>query len=281
MELQNRITKSCQIKKSKRADRLRDLLQLSPSDSILLDACLRKPYNEVKDLLEALPNINPDTIRDKYLRTPLHLACSRRDDPLVATSIAKLLIRAGSDVNNGVGDVDGLQPMHLAVLAGNYQCVLMLLHEGASVPASDPFRLTPLLLAKLKLDNLRQSQHVIRNGTTTTVEEDDSKIEIEWGSESAKHEYNDLKSITQVLVSHLASKYITSFELPSYDTGYYGLSDFLFLKDSDDLNEIISNITDKLADIGVNDDNNQKSIQDSVNGLIEKVKKLGINEFVK
>lgn len=69
--------------------------------------------HKVKDLLEALPNINPDTIRDKYLRTPLHLACSRRDDPLVATSIAKLLIRAGSDVNNGVGDVDGLQPMHL------------------------------------------------------------------------------------------------------------------------------------------------------------------------
>lgn len=81
-----------------------------------------------------------------------------------------------------------------------------------------------------------------------------------------------------MLVSHLASKYITSFELPSYDTGYYGLSDFLFLKDSDDLNEIISNITDKLADIGVND---EQSIQDSVNGLIEKVKKLGINEFVK
>lgn len=64
------------------------------------------------------------------------------------------------------------------------------------MPASDPFRLTPLLLAKLKLDNLRQSQHVIRNGTTTTVEEDDSKIEIEWGSESAKHEYNDLKSVS-------------------------------------------------------------------------------------
>lgn len=63
--------------------------------------------------MEALPGINPDTIRDKYLRTPLHLACSRKDDPLVATSIAKLLIRSGADVNNGVGDVDGLQPMHM------------------------------------------------------------------------------------------------------------------------------------------------------------------------
>jgi hypothetical protein len=45
---QNRIKKSCQIKKSKRADRLRDLLQLTPSDSILLDACARKSYNDGK-----------------------------------------------------------------------------------------------------------------------------------------------------------------------------------------------------------------------------------------
>ena len=44
--MQNRITKSCQIKKSKRADRLRDLLQLTAADQILLDACARKPFNE-------------------------------------------------------------------------------------------------------------------------------------------------------------------------------------------------------------------------------------------
>jgi hypothetical protein len=93
------------------------------------------------------------------------------------------------------------------------------------------------------------------------------------------------------LVSHLANKHITSFGLPSYDTsGYYGLSDFLFLKEAaitkqdDELNETISNITDKLAKIGMNNAEQQdveKSIQDSVNGLIEKVRKLGINEIVK
>jgi hypothetical protein len=86
-------------------------------------------------------------------------------------------------------------------------------------------------------------------------------------------------------VSHLANKHITSFGLPSYDSsGYYGLSDFLFLKESDDaeLNETISNITDKLAQIGMNSSvQDEKTIQDSVNGLIEKVKKLGINESVK
>lgn len=46
--MQNRITKTLQIKKSKRADRLRDLLQLTASDSILLDACARKPFEEGK-----------------------------------------------------------------------------------------------------------------------------------------------------------------------------------------------------------------------------------------
>lgn len=54
-----------------------------------------------------------------------------------------------------------------------------------NIPASDPFRLTPLLLAKLKMDNLRQSQHLIHQTDT-----------IEWSSESAKNEYEDLKSVS-------------------------------------------------------------------------------------
>ena len=40
--MQNRITKSCQNRRNRRADRLRELLQLSPGDSVLLDACKRK-----------------------------------------------------------------------------------------------------------------------------------------------------------------------------------------------------------------------------------------------
>jgi hypothetical protein len=86
-----------------------------------------------------------------------------------------------------------------------------------------------------------------------------------------------------VLVSHLANKHITTFGLPSYDTsGYHGLSDFLFSKESDEeLNMTISSITDKLALIGMNDQADDKLLQDSVNGLIEKVKKLGINETVR
>lgn len=84
-----------------------------------------------------------------------------------------------------------------------------------------------------------------------------------------------------MLVSHLANKHITSFGLPSYDSsGYYGLSDFLFLKESDDLNETISNITDKLSKIEMNNDNeNDQHLQDSVNGLIENIKKLGIQNL--
>ena len=40
--MQNRITKSCQNRRNRRADRLRELLQLTPGDSVLLDACKRK-----------------------------------------------------------------------------------------------------------------------------------------------------------------------------------------------------------------------------------------------
>ncbi|KAI8378522.1 hypothetical protein BD560DRAFT_453396 [Blakeslea trispora] len=244
--MQNKITK-CQQRKAKRADRLRDLLQLTPTESVLLDACARKQADEVKDILDALPEINPDTIRDNHLRTPLHIACGRRDDFSVATLIAKLLITAGADVNNGVGDMDGLQPLHMAVLAGNHQCVLMLLHE-----------------AKLKMDNLRQ--HAVHGQT-------------EWATETARSEYQDLESITQVLVQHLAKKHMPLFGLPSENTNasYYGLSDFLFSKEDQELKQTISSITDKLALIGMQDQQTDNEIiQDSVKGLIEKVKKLGI-----
>ncbi|KAI8980808.1 hypothetical protein BDB01DRAFT_795667 [Pilobolus umbonatus] len=165
--------------------------------------------------------------------------------------------------------------MHMAVLAGNYNCVLMLINEGASIPASDPFRLTPLLLAKLKLDNLKQTHHSIHIGTE------------EWTSETAKSEYDDLKAITQVLVNHLAKKHINTYGVPSYDkTGYYGLSDFLFSHEDEltELNDVILDITDRLSIIDVNDssfeetENNNRFIRDSINGLIEKVKELGINE---
>lgn len=64
---------------------------------------------------------------------------------------------------------------------------------GANIPASDPFRLTPLLLAKLKMDNLRQLQYTIHH----PIEQDRAEgQEEEWLSESAKSEYDDLKSVS-------------------------------------------------------------------------------------
>jgi ankyrin repeat protein len=69
--------------------------------------------------MEALPDLNLDTIRDKYLRTPLHIACSRRDH-LNAIRIANLLVKRGSDVLNQVGDIDGLLPMHMGKRKGIY-----------------------------------------------------------------------------------------------------------------------------------------------------------------
>lgn len=133
-----RVKKLCQ--QSRRTDRLRQMLRTTPAETTLLEACRKKSAKEgnleeheslerscntfklliVEALLAAFPSINPDTVRDSHLRTPLHIACAREDDLTEATAIAKVLIRAGSDVNNGVGDVDGFQPMHM----GNMDHVL-------------------------------------------------------------------------------------------------------------------------------------------------------------
>ncbi|KAI9027508.1 ankyrin repeat-containing domain protein [Phycomyces nitens] len=278
----HRITKSCQTHRTRHKDRLRDLLQLSPSDSLLLDACARKTAEEVSRLLTAVPELNPDTIRDKYLRTPLHIACGRQDDLAEATALAKVLIRAGSDVNNGVGDMDGLQPMHMAVLANNVQCVLLLLEHGASVPASDPFRLTPLLLAKLKLDNLRLTQQLIQRAGNGRF--DERRM-----SSSAQNEYSDLESITEVLVTHLSNKHITTFGSPR-QMSTHGLSDFLFASSDDGgLSEVISGIAAQFSNLHMTDrpttpEEAEKKVQklhDSMNGLIEKVRQLGINDKAK
>ncbi|KAI7868151.1 ankyrin repeat-containing domain protein, partial [Spinellus fusiger] len=220
----HRITKPCQTRRTRHTDKMRNVLHLSTSDSLLLDACSRKTAAEVGRLLDTLPGINPDIIRDKYLRTPLHLACGRQDDLAEATALAKLLISAGSDVNNGVGDMDGLQPMHMAVMANNVQCVLLLLEHGASVPASDPFRLTPLLLAKLKLDNLRLSQQLMYGGLQGKM------------SLSAQTEYTDLESVTEILVTHLSHKHVTTLGCPR-KASRHGLSDFLFAKDTEEETE--------------------------------------------
>lgn len=72
-------------------------------------------------------SINPDTVRDRLLRTPLHIACSRKDDFQEATNIARILIKHGADVNNGVGDENGMHPMHMGKFVsmdGFMVCVL-------------------------------------------------------------------------------------------------------------------------------------------------------------
>ncbi|KAI9263776.1 hypothetical protein BY458DRAFT_438531 [Sporodiniella umbellata] len=243
--MQNKVTRSAayQDQQYEKPERLRDSLDRTTAEYIVLDACARKSAEEVQEVLEALQQLNPDTIRDSNLRTPLHIACSRTDNLQIATEVAQLLIRAGSDVNNGLGDTDGLQPMHMAVLACNHQCVLMLLHEGWY----------------FKMDNLLQHR----------------KEQVEWASECAKQEYNDLLSITQVLVTHLASQHAQTFS-SLIEPNNYGLSSSLFLSHRNEINAAIADVTDKLAMIDVSSD----SVQESVDGLIDKVKKLSIKSYV-
>ncbi|KAI8089864.1 ankyrin repeat-containing domain protein [Halteromyces radiatus] len=326
-----RIGKSKQ-KKHYTIEHIRELLQLSPADVLLLDACARKTVDDVHTILStADPSINPDLIRDKYLRTPLHIACSRQDDHTEATAITKLLIQYGADVNNGVGDIDGFQPMHMAVLAGNYHCVLLLLEEGANIPASDPFRLTPLLLAKLKLDNLRQApssstsvdihgrDNIMTTSTTNSNGSSSNDIgsKVQDMSETAKAEYEGLVSITEVLVKHLANKHMTTIGISlrtlsspttssssssssllstssssttssssSSPPSHYGLSDSLFSKEQQDdaLNETITCLTEQLSTMEMTETtthfSNSNSLQarQSLNNLIDKIRKLGIQE---
>ncbi|KAI9300856.1 hypothetical protein BJ944DRAFT_170123 [Cunninghamella echinulata] len=229
---------------------LRDLLDLSPIEALLLEACARKSLDDVKAIFLSDTTLNPDTIRDIYLRTPLHIACSRKDDSKEAAEIVRLLIKQGADVNNGVGDIDGLKPMHIAVLNGNYHCIIVLLEE-----------------AKLKLDNLKQLPSSMDN-TYDHLSERDTK------------EYQDLLSITQVLIEHLANKHLTTSTIQSKipSSSYYGLSEHLFSKagNDDHLNDTISSITDQLSNLGVDDTSNQ--IRDDLDGLIAKIRELGVQE---
>ncbi|CAO3594970.1 unnamed protein product [Absidia cylindrospora] len=77
-------------------DHIRNLLQISPSDALLLEACAKKLADNVDTILSTTPSINPDLIRDSHLRTPLHIACSRQDDHIEATAITKILIQHGA-----------------------------------------------------------------------------------------------------------------------------------------------------------------------------------------
>ncbi|CDS10384.1 hypothetical protein LRAMOSA03060 [Lichtheimia ramosa] len=268
MQDTNRISKI--HRRTNRHDNLMDIfVRHLTVETQLLNACRHKQAKHVEHILEH-SSINPDTVRDRLLRTPLHIACSRKDDFQEATNIARILIKHGADVNNGVGDENGMHPMHMAVLAGNIECVLLLLEQGASVPASDPFRLTPLLLAKLKLDNLRQSRLYSKQDSLSDA------------TSNALQEYRDLQSITQVLVTHLANNHITNHGMPTH----YGLSDRFFSKEESEkqLNDAILSITDQLSTICVQENSrlpsheNDPALQDVMNSLMEKVRRLRIEE---
>lgn len=77
-------------------------------------------------------------------------------------------------------------------------------------------------------------------------------------------------------MTHLANKH-SSFASSLIEPRNYGISDSLLLSEKNDLNETIAAITDKLALIDVSETTN---LQESVNGLIEKVKQLSIQSYV-
>ncbi|KAI9305014.1 hypothetical protein BJ944DRAFT_162520 [Cunninghamella echinulata] len=92
----------------------------------LMDACCQGDVNKVQLLLKnTKPMLNPDSIRDSKLRSPLLIACAAGRADLV-----RLLISYGADVNNPVGDIIGNRPLDLAVISNNVETVLALLEAG-------------------------------------------------------------------------------------------------------------------------------------------------------
>ncbi|KAI9289603.1 ankyrin repeat-containing domain protein [Umbelopsis sp. AD052] len=171
---------------------------LDPAEGtvLLLEACAIGSVETVSNILRSFnPLINIDTIRNQNLQTPLHIACKRKDNYANATAIATLLIDHGCDVNNAICDNDGMLPLHYAVLSGNVDCIILLLLRGATIPISDPFRLTPLLLAKAEIEKNERRRSIQALQESRIPNDADPSIK-------------NLRRITSLLLEHIKERHI-------------------------------------------------------------------------
>lgn len=87
---------------------------------------------------------------------------------------------------------------HFRVIFSSFFFYFYFIISGASIPASDPFRLTPLLLAKVKMDNLRQTRLALYQKEDGNDKEDqtmDQKGGERMMNSNAQQEYQDLQSV--------------------------------------------------------------------------------------
>ncbi|OZJ02942.1 hypothetical protein BZG36_04567 [Bifiguratus adelaidae] len=121
----------------------------------LIDLCAKADAVKVREFLLGNPTFDVAKLRDTAQRTALFLACSQPDPTKqeAASLIARMLIMRGADVDSLNGP-EQFTPLHASVFTSNVDCILLLLEAEATIPVSGPFRLTPLLLVRSKLENM-------------------------------------------------------------------------------------------------------------------------------
>jgi ankyrin repeat protein len=104
---------------------------------------VRDPSEQLEILLQYGASVN---VRDRFMKTPLHIAVIGRNylNPI------KILLENGAEAD--ARDRDGRTPLHIAVLGGSADVVKLLLEHGANVNARDDAGDTPLALADFMAD---------------------------------------------------------------------------------------------------------------------------------
>ena len=100
------------------------------------------PGHQVDELIQRSGNV---CLQDDYGDAALHLACWNGETDV---AIAQLLIEQGADV--GIGNVDGIRPIHVACAERNIKMLMCLLANGAKVNIADKYLNTPLSIARIQ-----------------------------------------------------------------------------------------------------------------------------------
>lgn len=106
---------------------------------LLVRAIEEEQLHSIESLVAQGVNVNCTIL---YSKTPLTHAIE-----LNITSVAKLLVTCGADVNTPESLAHARRPLHLALSVHNYDMMEFLLQKGADVDASDGCKITPLQLA--------------------------------------------------------------------------------------------------------------------------------------
>ncbi|KAH8549725.1 ankyrin repeat-containing domain protein [Umbelopsis sp. PMI_123] len=240
------------------------MLDPAEGTALLLEACATGDADTVSNILNSLnPLVNIDTIRNQNLQTPLHLVCKRKENYANATEIATLLIDHGCDVNNAICDNDGMLPLHYAVLSGNVDCVILLLLRGATIPISDPFRLTPLLLAKAEIEKNERRRSI-------------QALQVSRISNDTDPSLKNLRRITSLLLEHIRERHDEQLgnDMTAPPTSNYGLSNSLLSKSVPLANGLESDldmslIVERMRSMSVDAD-------ESIDLLISKMQAFGV-----